>query len=48
MFQEMDRRFKETGKKIKALEELFVGQWGKLVESLVEGGLVRLLGKHAE
>ncbi|MBB1125930.1 hypothetical protein [Thiospirillum jenense] len=30
-------------KKTKALEELFVGQWGKLMESLVEGDLVALL-----
>jgi len=28
---------------MKALQELFEGQWGKLVESLVEGDLVNLL-----
>ena len=31
-----DRRMKE-------LNELFIGQWGKLMESLVEGDLVKLL-----
>jgi len=45
-FRETDRMFKETDKKMKALQELFEGQWGKLVESLVEGDLVRLLGRH--
>lgn len=44
--QETDRRFKETDKKMKALQELFEGQWGKLMESLVEGDLIRLLGKQ--
>ena len=45
-FKETDRRFKETDKKMKALQELFEGQGGKLVESLVEGDLVRLLNKR--
>jgi len=43
MFQETVKEMKETDKKIKALSELFTGQWGKLVESLVEGDLVKLL-----
>ena len=46
-FQETDRmlseKFKETDKKIKKLSELFTSQWGKLVESLVEGDLIKLL-----
>ena len=53
-FQETDRKFQETErllreqsqaseKKINALEKLFTSQWGKLMESLVEGDLVRLL-----
>lgn len=42
-FKETDRQFKETDKKIKELTYLFTSQWGKLVESLVEGDLVRLL-----
>ena len=44
--QALDRRFQETDKKMKALQDLFEGQWGKLMESLVEGDLVRLLSKR--
>lgn len=45
-FQETDARFKETDKRIKAAFELFEGQWGKLMESLVEGDLIRLLNER--
>jgi len=49
-FQEMqrawDRKFQEADKKIKVLQDLFEGQWGKLMESLVEGDLVRLLRRQ--
>jgi len=38
-----DRQFKETDRKMKQLQELFEGQWSKLVESLIEGDLIRLL-----
>ncbi len=41
--QEVLELFKETGKQLKELKELFTGRWGKLVESLVEGDLVSLL-----
>ena len=45
-FKETDRRleerFKETDKKIKELSNLFTTQWGKLVEALVEPGVVNL------
>jgi hypothetical protein len=52
--QETDRKFQETErllreqsqateKKLNALERLFTSQWGKLMESLVEGDLVALL-----
>ena len=34
---------KESDKRIKELDELFKGQWGKLMEALVEGDLVKLL-----
>ena len=34
---------RESLQKTRQLEELFVGQWGKLVESLVEGKVVELL-----
>jgi len=44
--QDLDRRFRETDRKMKALQDLFEGQWGKLIESLVEGDLVRLLDKR--
>ena len=33
----------ETDRRLRGLDELFNGQWGKLVEALVEGDLVRLL-----
>ncbi len=53
-FQETDRqlketdrilseKFNETSKQIKELNKLFTSQWGKLVESLVDGDLVKLL-----
>jgi len=45
-FQDTDRILRETDKKMKALQDLFEGQWGKLMESLVEGDLVHLLGKR--
>ena len=46
LFQETDKQMKETDKKIKELSALFTSQWGKLVESLVEGDLVKLLKQH--
>lgn len=52
MFQETDRQFKDTDKKfqetdekIKELSTLFTSQWGKLIESLVEGDLVNILNR---
>jgi Holliday junction resolvase-like predicted endonuclease len=44
-FKETDVRFKETDKRIKAAFDLFEGQWGKLMESLVEGDLINLLNQ---
>jgi hypothetical protein len=43
MFQETREQMKDTDKKIKELSRLFTSQWGKLVESLVEGDIIRLL-----
>ncbi len=43
MFQETDKKFQETDKKIKEAFNLFTGQWGRLIESLVEGDLPRVL-----
>ncbi|WP_208108613.1 hypothetical protein [Candidatus Thiosymbion oneisti] len=42
----MDRMFLETDKKMNALQDLFDSEWSKLVESLAEGDLVRLLREH--
>ena len=41
--QENDRQMQETDLRLRKLDELFNGQWGKLMESLVEGDLVKLL-----
>ncbi len=38
-----DQKFRETDKKIKMAFDLFSTQWGRLVESLVEGDLPRVL-----
>ena len=53
MFQETDKKFqktdnqlKQTDKKLRQLEQLFTGQWGKLIESLVEGDLINLLNQR--
>ena len=45
-FKETNKKFKETDKKFKELSALFTSQWGKLVESLVEGDLVNLLNQR--
>jgi len=42
-FQELAQQSKESDKKMKKLEDLFTSQWGKLMESLVKGDLVKLL-----
>ena len=41
--QDTDRRMQETDRRLKRAENLFTTQWGKLMESLVEGDLVKLL-----
>ena len=41
--KENAREFKETDKRMKMLQNLFTGQWGKLMESLVEGDLINML-----
>ena len=49
MFKDTDKQLKEqsreTDKRIKELSNLFTTQWGKLIESLVEGDLIRLLNE---
>jgi predicted GIY-YIG superfamily endonuclease len=49
-FKDTDAKFKDTerlirtqSKEINRLERLFTSQWGKLIESLVEGDLVNIL-----
>jgi len=34
-FEQTDRKFRQTDRKINKLSELFTGQWGKVIESLV-------------
>ena len=46
MFQETDKKFQETDKKLNKLEHLFTSQWGKFVESLVEGDLINMLNNR--
>ncbi len=41
--KETDRQMQETDRRLKKAEGLFTTQWGKLLESLVEGDLVPLL-----
>jgi Holliday junction resolvase-like predicted endonuclease len=43
---EADRRFREGDRKLNKLEALFTSQWGKLMESLVEGDLVEMLNQR--
>ncbi len=51
--KETDRRMQETGRRmddnnreIRRLNELFTSQWGKLIETLVDGDLLKLLGER--
>ena len=37
--QETNRQMKQTDRRLKKLDDLFTGQWGKLIESLTAGGL---------
>ena len=41
--KETDRQLRETAKQLKETDRRFNSQWGKLIESLVEGDLVRRL-----
>ena len=41
--EETDRQMRETDRRLQKAEDLFTTQWGKLMESLVRGDLVRLL-----
>ena len=41
-----EESLRKSQKRIRELDNLFTGQWGKLIESLVEGDLVNLLQKR--
>ena len=43
--KETDRQMQETDHRLKKLDILFNGQWGKLVEALVRGDLIRVLNE---
>jgi len=43
MHLETEKKFREADKRMNKLEYLFTSQWGKLIESLVEGDLIKLL-----
>ncbi len=45
-FKETDKKFQETDKSLSRLEDLFTSQWGRLIESLVEGDLLGLLNRY--
>ncbi len=44
--KESEKRAKESENRINKLEALFTSQWGKLVESLVEGALVNIFNER--
>ena len=43
ILKEVSKNQKETDRRLKKAEELFTTQWGKLMETLVEGDLLKLL-----
>ncbi|MCY4643174.1 MAG: hypothetical protein OXB88_01005 [Bacteriovoracales bacterium] len=44
--KETGRQLKETGRQLKETDNRFNSQWGKLIESLVEGDIVRHFSKR--
>jgi len=46
IFDKVWLMFQETDKKLNKLEYLFTSQWGKLIESLVEGDIITLLNQR--
>ena len=44
--EETNLQIKEAGKHLKRLEKLFEDQWGKLMEALVKGDLIKLLNER--
>ena len=46
ILRELAESRKETDRRLRKLDELFSGQWGKLMEALVEGDLIILLNRR--
>ena len=46
ILRELAESRKETDRRLRKLDELFTGQWGKLMEALVEGDLITLLNRR--
>ncbi len=44
--QQTDIQIKEMSKSIKEAQELFTTQWGKLMETLVDGEIVKLFNEN--
>jgi len=45
-FRETDKKFQETDRRMKEIQAMFTSQWGRLIETLVEGDLVKLLNER--
>ena len=43
--KELAQSFKDTDRNLTRLERLFTGQWGKLMETIFEGGITKLFKK---
>jgi len=44
--KETERQMRATDKKVKEAFDLFTTQWGRLIESLVEGDLIKILNQR--
>nr|VFK72764.1 MAG: hypothetical protein BECKUNK1418H_GA0071006_11379 [Candidatus Kentron sp. UNK] len=44
--RETDRKMQETDRRLKKAEDLFTTQWGRLMESLVSGSLIRIFNEQ--
>ena len=47
IFEETEEDIREVNLSIKRLEQLFTSEWGKLIESLAESGIVQIFQKRA-
>jgi hypothetical protein len=45
-FKDLERRFRETDQRFRETQDLFTGQWGKLVEALMRPGLLKLFRRR--